>query len=163
TYHGDPTRSGLAAGPSLGDVLHAWTSPTLDGDVYAEPLVVGRLVLTATENDTVYALDARTGRPVWRSHLGEPVQRSTLPCGLFGDCGSYHGWVASVSADGSGPLLDYRAPTVNAGGIWAPSGPAVGPDGTMYVTTGNSFSGDAFDHGDSVIALSPDLRELGFF
>jgi outer membrane protein assembly factor BamB len=83
--------------------------------------------------------------------------------GLFGDCGSYHGWVASVATDGSGPLLDYQVPTVNAGGIWAPSGPAVAADGTLYVTTGNSFSGATFDHGDSVIALSPDLRELGFF
>ena len=241
TYHGDPARSGVAVGPPLGDVGHAWTSPTLDGDVYAEPLVVGRLLVAATENDTVYALDARTGRVVWHAHVGEPVQSSTLPCGniapvsgitatpvidaragliytaaflsparhelfalrlgtgavawrrpidppgmdpttqqlrsaltlangrvtaafggLFGDCGSYHGWVASVAADGSGPLIDYRAPTVNAGGIWAPSGPAVGSDGTLYVTTGNSFSG-AFDHGDSVIALSPSLQELGFF
>jgi outer membrane protein assembly factor BamB len=241
TYHGDPARSGAAAGPPLGDVRHAWTSPTLDGDVYAEPLVVGRLVVTATENDTVYALDATSGRVMWRAHVGEPVQSSTLPCGniapvsgitatpvvdpragliyagafvsparhelfalrlrsgavvwhrpidppgmdpttqqlrsaltlangrvtvayggLFGDCGSYHGWVASVAADGSGSLIDYRAPTVNAGGIWAPSGPAVGSDGTLYVTTGNSFS-SAFDHGDSVIALSPTLREMGFF
>src|SRR5881396_26177 len=36
TYHGDPARSGVAAGPALGGVRHDWTSPTLDGDVYAE-------------------------------------------------------------------------------------------------------------------------------
>src|SRR5262249_51903160 len=83
--------------------------------------------------------------------------------GLFGDCGTYHGWVAAVSADGSGPLLDYRAPTVNAGGIWAPSCPARDDNGDAYVTTGTSFSGGTFDHGDSVIRLSPELKELGYF
>ena len=31
------------------------------------------------------------------------------------------------------------------------------------MTTGNSFSGATFDHGDSVIKLTPDLGELGFF
>ena len=30
--------------------------------------------------------------------------------GLFGDCGSYHGWVAALAADGSGPLLDLPRP-----------------------------------------------------
>ena len=242
TYHADPVRSGVASGPSLGDVRHAWTSPTLDGDVYAEPLVVGARVYTATENDTVYALNASTGAVAWTTHLGQPVDSSTLPCGnitpvsgitatpvidpraglmyvaaflaparhelfairmedgvvtwhrpidppgmdprtqqlrsalalangrvyaayggLFGDCGTYHGWVAAVPADGSGPLLDYRAPTANAGGIWAPSGPAVDERGNVYVTTGNTFSGGSFDLGDSVIRLSPELKQLGFF
>lgn len=35
----------------------------------------------ATKNDSVYALDLRTGRIVWRRHLGTPVPRSDLPCG----------------------------------------------------------------------------------
>src|SRR5947208_2857281 len=242
TYHADVTRSGVAAGPALADVRHTWTSAELDGSIYAEPLAIGARVFTATENDTVYALDAATGAVLWRRHLGTPVDSSTLPCGnivptsgitatpvadtatgvlyvaaflspaqhelfalrtasgailwhrpvdppgmdprtqqlrsaltladgsvyvayggLFGDCGSYHGWVAAVAADGSGPVFDYRVPTTNAGGIWAPSGPAVDTAGHLFVATGNSFSADTFDHGDSVIELSPGLKELGFF
>src|SRR5512132_3935274 len=81
TYHGDVTRSGVAAGPSLADVRHAWTSPQLDGTVYAEPLAVGARVITATENDTVYALDAGEGTVAWLRHLGTPVDSATLPCG----------------------------------------------------------------------------------
>src|SRR5947208_1274294 len=81
TYHADRTRSGVAAGPSLADVRHAWTSAQLDGTIYAEPLAIGARIITATENDTVYALDAATGAVVWRRHLGTPVDSSTLPCG----------------------------------------------------------------------------------
>jgi hypothetical protein len=83
--------------------------------------------------------------------------------GLFGDCGQYHGWVAGLAADGSGALIEYRVPTVNAGGIWAPSGVAVDENGNLYVATGNSFSNTEFDLGDSVIKLSPTLERLDFF
>jgi outer membrane protein assembly factor BamB len=59
----------------------AWRSDTLDGEVFAEPLVVGGQVLVATENNTIYSFDARTGQVSWSAHLGEPIQRSQLPCG----------------------------------------------------------------------------------
>jgi outer membrane protein assembly factor BamB len=59
----------------------AWTSPTLDGTLYGEPLVEGNQVFVATEDDTVYALSATTGNVVWSSHLGTPVPDSDLPCG----------------------------------------------------------------------------------
>ncbi|TMK14938.1 MAG: hypothetical protein E6G63_07320 [Actinobacteria bacterium] len=78
TYHGDRARSGVAAGPSLADVRHAWTSAKLDGTIYAEPLAIGARVITATENDTVYALDAATGAVVWSRHVGMPVDSATL-------------------------------------------------------------------------------------
>jgi hypothetical protein len=58
----------------------AW-SAQVDGAVYAEPLVLGTRVYVATENDTVYALDAGSGAVVWQKHLGAPVPRSALPCG----------------------------------------------------------------------------------
>jgi outer membrane protein assembly factor BamB len=49
--------------------------------VYAEPLAVDGHVLVATENDTLYALDARTGQVQWRTSVGTPVPQSALPCG----------------------------------------------------------------------------------
>src|SRR5262249_7446764 len=111
TYHADPARSGVAAGPSLGDVRHAWTSPTLDGDVYAEPLVVGARVYTATENDTVYALNASTGAFVWTTHLGQPVDSSTLPCGN----------ITPVSGITATPVIDQRAGLVYVAAFLAPA------------------------------------------
>jgi hypothetical protein len=57
----------------------------VDGHVYAQPLqfnAAGRnLLLVATENDTIDALDAGTGRLVWQKSLGHPVTSAMLPCG----------------------------------------------------------------------------------
>jgi outer membrane protein assembly factor BamB len=58
-----------------------WETPPLDGAIYAQVLVHGDRAFVATENDTVYALDARSGNVVWQTHVGEPVPRSSLPCG----------------------------------------------------------------------------------
>ncbi len=62
-YHGNPQGTGVA--PSASSVIlssRAWTSPTLDGQLYGEPLVSDGRVFVASENDTVYALSAATGR-----------------------------------------------------------------------------------------------------
>ena len=242
TYQHDAGRSGVATAGAGGSTLRlAWRSPPLDGAVYAQPLVVDGRIIVATENDSIYALSAEGGRVMWRTHVGTPVPRSSLPCGnidptgitgtpvidasanlvfavafeqpgiheivgvdaltgrirvrrkvdapgsdplvqqergaltladgrvyvpyggLFGDCGPYHGFVIGVSTDGRGPLRSYRVPTGRAGGIWAPSGLTVGPRGDLYAATGNSDSSGAFDLGDSVIRLSPDLRLLDSF
>ena len=81
-YHGDPAGSGVAASITAVDVSSpAWTSPTLDGALYGEPLVSGGRVFVATENDTVYALSATTGAVVWSKHVGSPVPSRSLPCG----------------------------------------------------------------------------------
>ena len=82
TYHRDNARSGSDPGTGgLAPARRIWTTPPLDGLVYAQPLVSGTRVYVATENNTVYALDLGTGRVVWARHLGTPVARSSLPCG----------------------------------------------------------------------------------
>jgi outer membrane protein assembly factor BamB len=58
----------------------AWTV-SVDGDVYASPLIVGGHVIVATENNSVYSLNLFTGTTVWQKNLGEPVDASSLPCG----------------------------------------------------------------------------------
>jgi outer membrane protein assembly factor BamB len=64
----------------LGRVHRLWSAP-VDGAVYAEPLAVGGRVIVATENDSVYAFDARSGSRLWAVHLGTPVSGGSLPCG----------------------------------------------------------------------------------
>jgi outer membrane protein assembly factor BamB len=140
-------------------------------------LYVAAFLAPATHE--LFALRLRTGHVLWHRSIdpaGMDPQtqqlRSALTLangrvyaaygGLFGDCGTYYGWVAAVAADGTGDLIDHQVPTSNAGGIWAPSGPSVDDDGNVYVTTGNSFN-DSFDLGDSVIKLSPNLKRLDSF
>src|ERR1022692_2891952 len=81
-YHGDKSGTGVAGPVTSVDTSHrAWTSPALDGQIYGEPLVFGRRIYVATENDTVYALSAATGSVQWSAHLGSPVPATSLPCG----------------------------------------------------------------------------------
>jgi len=43
--------------------------------------VCGNSVYVATEENTVYAVNASTGTVIWHTHLGTPVTSSTLLCG----------------------------------------------------------------------------------
>jgi hypothetical protein len=242
TYHGGPDRSGFLPMGGVTGVTAQWGGPiNLDGQVYAEPLTCGNAVFVATENNSIYAVNASTGQILWRTNLGAPMPGSALPCGdidpsgitgtpvidvatgtiyavalltpgqhvlfgvslanggvlshqvvdaaganplveqqrgallldngivyipyggLDGDCGQYHGWVVGASTEGTGSLLSYQVPTGREGGIWGTAGIALGPNGDLYVATGNSEATTTFDYGDAVIELSPSLTVLGYF
>jgi hypothetical protein len=82
TYHQDLTRDGVQAVADIASAHAEWSGPTsLDGQVYAEPLVCGNSVFVATEDDSVYAINATTGATVWKTHLGTPMNSGSLPCG----------------------------------------------------------------------------------
>src|SRR5436309_4854068 len=82
TYQHDLQRSGVGSGPSdPANTRQLWETDQLDGQIYAQPVIVGDHVFVATENNTVYALDAASGSTLWSQHLGDGVPRSTLPCG----------------------------------------------------------------------------------
>jgi hypothetical protein len=81
-YHGNGLSSGVA--PSVTAITtssRAWTSPSLDGQLYGEPLVSANRVYAATENNTVYALSSATGAVIWSRHIAGPVPATSLPCG----------------------------------------------------------------------------------
>lgn len=80
-YHANNARSGFVTGVPDPTRLTSLWKHSLDGAVYAEPLVVAGQVIVATENDTLYALDARTGQVRWHTSVGTPVPLSALPCG----------------------------------------------------------------------------------
>ena len=83
--------------------------------------------------------------------------------GLYGDCGSYHGWVVAASTAGPGALLSYQVPTAREGGIWAPPGPSIDAAGNVWVATGNGDSTTSYDYGNSVLELSPTLTLVDSF
>jgi len=93
TYHGALDRSGRYVVPGLtyerarGLHLDPSFHATFRGNVYAQPLMwrepgSGKaLLIVATDQDEVYAIDAESGAQIWARSLGEPVPRSALPCG----------------------------------------------------------------------------------
>jgi hypothetical protein len=81
--------------------------------------------------------------------------------GFNGDCGRYHGWIVGAAEDGTGPVISFTTEGTSAG-IWGPSGPAVLPDGSMLVATGNSGTSDS-PQANSVLRLSPALTTTGSF
>lgn len=84
TYHHDNARTGAAGNIPAITALRVTASATLDGAIYASPLVLrdarGPLIIAATENNTLYAL-RNNGGAVWMRHIGTPVAGSSLPCG----------------------------------------------------------------------------------
>ena len=187
TYQHDAARSGRTTGaynPASTTLL--WESDPLDGQIYAQVLVAGARVFVATENDTIYALDAVTGRAVWSQHLGEPVPRSALPCGNIDPTG-ITGTPVIDSAAGVLYAVDYlRQPPhhelvaldLNSGAV--KSHQSIDPPGanplplqqrgalalanqTVYVPFGGLF-GDCGDyHGWIVAASLADGAERGAY
>ena len=79
-YHGDAARSGYAPSMPAAATLRMIAERTLDGQVYASPIVARGVTVVATENNTVYAFDAND-RQLWRRHLGTPSPAGERPCG----------------------------------------------------------------------------------
>ena len=108
TYHGNAARSGYATSmPPAAGTPSVTKKITLDGQVYASPIVVRGRIVVATENDSVYAID--NGTVTWRRQLGSPAHSSELPCGNINPLGItgtptyYAGYVYVVAEFGSAP------------------------------------------------------------
>ena len=116
TYHFDNARDGNdTTEPAMtGSVLNSWTSSTLDGSVYAEPLVFSGLVLIVTENNTIYALNETDGTQRWSTHLASPVSSASLGCGNINP-------VVGIT---STPVIDTNSEVIYAVGLVDdPTGP----------------------------------------
>lgn len=124
TYHNDPARSGNFILPALtwqrARSLHLDQAfqPRFAGHLYAQPLYwqppgsATAMLIVATEDNGVHAIDARSGREIWSRSLGRPVPLSTQPCGNIDPLGitgtpvidpaTQSLYVAAMTGDASG-------------------------------------------------------------
>ena len=75
----DPSEPGLSPSVVHGSTFGQVFKTSVNGQVYAQPLVVGSTVIVATENNWVYGLNASTGAVKWSTSLGKPYAIKT--CG----------------------------------------------------------------------------------
>ena len=98
-HHNHATRDGLYVDPAFTKTAAAALKRDLtfegniSGNVYAQPLYIeggpgGKaMVITVTESNNVYALDACDGTVIWQRHVGQPVPLGNLPCGNINPLG----------------------------------------------------------------------------
>jgi Abnormal spindle-like microcephaly-assoc'd, ASPM-SPD-2-Hydin len=76
----DSSEAKLSVGSVLSSDFGQLFATQLDGQIYAQPLVVGNTVLVSTENDWAYGLDAATGHIKWSRNFGAPWPASQSGC-----------------------------------------------------------------------------------
>ena len=113
TFLGDPGRTGAnraetrltPAAVRAGFGRDRAFAPTIQGDIYGQPLyvpgmtvagVTRDLLFVATEANNVYGLDAATGAEVWRTNLGPTVSRTQQGCGNISTIGVTSSWVRKL-------------------------------------------------------------------
>src|SRR5256886_11071104 len=70
----------LSAGAITSSNFGQLFATQLNGQVYAQPLVIGDTVIASTENDWVYGLDAVTGAIRWSKNFGPAWPSATIGC-----------------------------------------------------------------------------------
>ncbi|TMF74594.1 MAG: hypothetical protein E6I15_09755 [Chloroflexi bacterium] len=87
-YHHDNAHTGYdSTQPAASGATTGWVSPTLDGSVYAEPLVFNGIVYTATLQGTVYAINQSDGTIAWSKNVGVPHPVGSGQCGNINPLG----------------------------------------------------------------------------
>ena len=123
----DPGEPKLSPSVVSGGTFNRVFSTAVNGQVYAQPIVVGSTLIVATENDWVYGLNAATGAVQWSRSLGKPYKITW--------CGDLTPHIGATStpvydpANGMLYVLGRLSPTALRAGIC--SGSTRRPDGSV--------------------------------
>ncbi len=126
TQHNDNTRAGLndnetaltTSNVNVQQFGKVFTIP-VDGDVYAQPLVVGHaiggdrnVVYVATVNNTVYAFDGDNGTVYWQKNFTRSGMRPPRATDMTGACGgNYNNFSSGIGIVGT-PVIDSTTGTM---------------------------------------------------
>lgn len=108
------------------------TGTTIQSATLSDPGAAGRPTFDASQQDQRGGLNLVNGRVY-----------ATFAAFYAYDAGNYHGWVVGCNANNLNNQWFFSVTrNVLAGGCWGPGGAAAGPDGTLYVATGNATTAD---------------------
>jgi len=144
-FRHDPLRSGIASTTVPAELKQAWKAD-IGGRLTQPVIVVGKVVLSAVDENTVYALDAVDGKVIWKFVAGGRVDSPPA---------IYRGMVLFGSADGrvyclrlsDGELVwrflaapaDRRVVALNqVESVWPVHGSVLVLDGVAYCSAGRS-------------------------
>ncbi len=163
-FRHDNTRSGYVQTDVSARVGRAWAKQF--GTRLSQPVVAGgKLLLSAVDSHTVYALDAETGQQLWQFIAGGRVDSPpTLYRGLA-VFGCADGWVYALrAADGELAWKFQAAPNdrklMSYGqleSVWPLAGSVLIQDGKLYCVAGRSMF---LDGGLRMVILKPETGEL---
>ena len=74
--------------------------------------------------------------------------------GLYGDCGTYHGWLVGVQENDPSNVLAW-ATSANGGGAWGVGGVSSDDGIHPYIATGNTFGATSWSGGEAVVRFQP--------
>ncbi len=113
------------------------------------PVNVDNTAISGTTRFTSTAQGQRGALAVIGSNLYVPYG------GLWGDCGTYHGWVVGIPLNNPTNVMAW-ATTADKGGAWSVGG--VASDGTdPFVATGNTAGASSWGGGEAILHLQPNL------
>jgi len=136
--------------------------------------------MSATVRHLIFSLNADTGavNPGWPVSMSTNItfgaikfnalaqgQRGALAVigtnlyvpygGLYGDCGTYHGWVVGLPLTNPSNIMAW-ATSASGGGAWAVGG--VASDGVdPFLATGNTKNVSTWGGGEAIVHLQPSL------
>ncbi|MGH9296598.1 MAG: PQQ-binding-like beta-propeller repeat protein, partial [Acidimicrobiales bacterium] len=141
-----------AAALPCGDInpLGITSTPGLDRRT-GRLFVLAETYVNSSVSHRLFALDASDGHVLW-SERADPLgmtsprdqqQRPALVIsrgrvyvsygGLYGDCGTYRGYVVGLQVSAPGAMITFSVAAANQAAIWSPSGPAVDAAGDLFV------------------------------
>ena len=161
-HHKTASRSGVFVDPAFTKAAAAGVHPVpgfsaaINGPTYAQPLFLDNAIggkdvlIVATEQNIVYALDAATGAVIWQTPpLAPPVALNDLPCGNIDPLG----------ITGT-PYVEVGTRTIYLGAMTTPDGGST-KQHLIYALSlddGSVKSGWPVDVGAAVSGFTPDVQ-----
>jgi outer membrane protein assembly factor BamB len=164
TFRHDNARSGYARTDVPAKLAQAWKKEF--GTKLSQPVVAGgKLLLSAVDTHTVYALDAASGQKLWHFIAGGRVNSPPTIYRGLAIFGCADGWVYALSASDGKLAWKFRAAPNDrklvaygqVESVWPLPGSVLIQDGKLYCVAGRSMF---LDGGLRMVILKPETGEL---